>query len=485
MRIIIDILKLLIESHAEFLGCVFSFFKHDHRLKANFGSKRMLNRKHTGYAIGDKQLSELDSGKSKIIIGPSGTGKSTLFFMNTLFSSTGNFVVMDSSGELLKTTGASLKKRGYAISVINPNNADASTHGWNPFEALKNSSENTKSFASLLVNNALEKTSDVFWNLSSINLLALFMDFMMELFDDNYHNLYILKYLLQRFAGDGELFDTLFSQPEISDDTFNAYKAFIASDTKIITGVLANCQAVLGVFDNSDVARVTSNHSFSMEHFINADKQVVFIQNSVLSQEFLRPVNSLFFYFFFEALMREIRPKEAPMCYFLIDEASSIKLGSMLPLCLVNMRKFRASICLGVQSFQQLETIYSREDAINILQNCYVKVFLRNLDISFSKMLSDMLGAYTYQDSKSETDRNRMLLTPDMIRAMREEECLLFVGAKRGILLKNVKPFYKIKKYLRLSKLPPVELEMGQLPFPEKVNLQSFTPDNANDSDAL
>lgn len=466
MQILIDIIKLIIQSLAEVLALVFDLFKKDHRLKANFGSKRKLSKKHTGYAVGNQRLAESDSDKSKIIIGPSGTGKSTLFFMNTLFSSEGNFVVLDSSGELLDTCGAALEKRGYDIHVINPNNADRSTHGWNPFEELKNSTESTKSFASLLINNAMSQTSDVFWNLSSINTLAFFMDFILESRQVEDHNLYYLKNILQEFAGDPERFDVEFADPKISDATFNAYKAFVASDSKITTGILANCQAALGVFDNQDVVRVTSNHTFSMEAFISKPKQVVFIQNSVLSQEFLRPVNSVFFYFFFETLMRQIRPKDAPLIYFLIDEASSIKLGSMLPLCLVNLRKFRASICLGVQSFQQLETLYSKEDATNILQNCYIKIFLRNLDIQFSKTISDMLGAYTYQDTKSETDKNRMLLEPDMIRSMREEECLLFVGAERGVYLKGVKPFYKIKKHLELSRLPKVELTMGNLPMP-------------------
>lgn len=477
MQIIADIIKLLFVSLITFAGVVCDLFKKDHRLKANFGSKQSLSTRNTGYAIGKYRLSEADSGKSKIVIGPSGTGKSTMFFLNTLFASKGNFVVLDVSGELLKTTGAALQERGYTISVINPNSAEDSTDGWDPFKALKNSSESTKSFASLLINNTMSKTSDVFWNLSSINLLALFMDFILEAFEEKHHTMYFLKYLLQRFAGDQELFDRLFAK-YASDTTFNAYKAFIASDTKIVTGVLANCQAALGVFDSQDVIRVTSNHTFSMEDFISQEKQVVFIQNSVLSQEFLRPVNSLYFYFFFETLMRKPRSKDAPMCYFLIDEAASIRLGSMLPLCLVNLRKARGSIFLGVQSYQQLETLYSREDAINILQNCHIKVFLRNLDIHFSKTISDMLGEYTYQDTKSETDRNRKLITPDSIRAMKEQECLLFVGAERGVFLKKVLPWYSIRKYRKLSELPPLEFEMGNLPFPEKADIDML---GAND----
>jgi len=474
MQLLIDILKLFIQSLAELIGLVFDLFKKDHSLKANFGSKRILSKKHKAYAVGHLRLSEANSDKSKIIVGPTGTGKSTIFYMNTLFSSDGNFAVLDGSGELLETCGASLVERGYTISVINGNNADASTDGWNPLEALKTSSENSKSFATILINNAMKQTSDVFWNLSSINTITFFIDYMFEALDPEEHNLYTLKNLLQDFAGNQEAFDEKFADPNVvSEATYRSYKAFVASDTKITTGVLANCQAALGVFDNQDVARVTSTHTFSMEHFIQNEKQAVFVQNSVLSQDFLRPVNSLFFYFFFETIMRQLRPKDAPMCFFLIDEASSIRLGNMLPLCLVNLRKYRSSICLGIQSFQQLETLHSREQAVNILQNCHVKVFLRNLDINFSKMISDMLGAYTYKDDKSETDRNRMLMTPDMIRSMGEDECLLFVGGKRGMLLRKLKPFYKIKRHLELSKLPMPSLAKVPLLMPKYNQTQS------------
>jgi len=473
MQTIIDLIKLLIESLIQTISLLFELLWKDHRLNASFGAKRMLKSSQTGLAVGSKNLSEDDSGKSKIIIGPSGTGKSTSYFLNSLFSSHGNFVVLDVSGELLQTTAAALTKRGYTISVINLNNAQGTTHAWNPLQALKNSSENSKSFASLLINNAMSHTSDVFWNLSSSNLLGLFIDFIFEAFDPKYHTMYFLKYVLGRFAGEQELFDYLFSY-YASETTFFAYKSFIASDSKIITGVLANCQAALGVFDDKSVAKVTSQHSFSMQEFISKEKQVVFIQNSVLSQEFLRPINSLFFYFFFESLMREIRPKTAPMCYFLIDEASSIRLGPMLPLAMVNLRKFRGSICLGLQSYQQLESIYGREDAISILQNSYVKVFLRNLDITFAKTIADMLGEYTYQDAKSETDRNRKLVTADSIRAMKDQECILFVGAERGVHLKKVRPFYKIRKYLALSKLPPPELQYGQFSQPKHADIEAM-----------
>lgn len=473
MQLAIDIITMMIQSLAEVLGLLFEIFKKDHRLKASFGSKRMLKNSNNGLAIGSRNLSEDDSGKSKIIIGPSGTGKSTLFFLNSLFATSGNFVVLDVSGELLKTSGAALEKRGYTISVINLNNADASTHGWNPLQALKNSSENTKSFAALLVNSTMRQTNDPFWNLSSVSLISCFIDFLFEAFETKFHSLYFLKYLLQRFAGESELFDYLFAN-YASHSTFNAYKAFIASDSKVKSGVLANCQAALGVYDDLNVAKVTGTHSFSMEAFNSSEKQVVFIQNSVLSQEFLRPVNSLYFYFFFESLMRGLRPADSPMCYFLIDEASSINLGPMLPLAMVNLRKYRGSICLGLQSYQQLESLYGREDAISILQNSYVKVFLRNLDINFSKTIADMLGEYTYQDTKSETDRNRKLVTPDSIRAMKEGESILFVGAERGVFLKNLKPFYKIRKYLKLSQLPPANLDYGQLILPEIANIDAM-----------
>lgn len=483
MKIFIDILKILVESIAEVVSLTFELLWKDHRLKASFGSKRLLKQSHTGLAVGHLRLSEADSGKSHIIIGPSGTGKSTIFFVNSLMASFGNFVVLDVSGELLELTGAALKERGYTISVINLNHADRSTDGWNPLAELKRSSESSKSFATLLVNNTMGSASDPFWNLSSINLIALFIDFIFEAFDRKYHTMYFLKYLLQRFAGEQQLFDHLFAR-YASDSVFTTYKAFIASDSKVISGILATCQAALTVFDSQSVNRVTGNHTFSMEQFITAEKQVVFIQNSVLSQEFLRPVNSLFFYFFFENLMRELRPPNAPMCFFMCDEASSIRLGPMLPLAMVNLRKYRGSICLGLQAYQQLETLYSREDAVNILQNSYVKIFLRNLDINFSKTIADMLGEYTYQDTKSETDRNRKLVTADSIRAMKEGECLLFVGAERGVHLKKVKPFYKIRKHRALSELPPPALEFGHLSMPELPDLDAMAPEALSDDEA-
>jgi len=88
-----------------------------------------------------------------------------------------------------------------------------------------------------------------------------------------------------------------------------------------------------------------------------------------------------------------------------------------------------------------------------------------------------MLGAYTYRDDSSDSNRNRQLMPADVIRSMKENECLLFVGGKRGVLIKNLKPFYKIKSYLKLSEIPMPVMAKAPLPMPEYVSDNADTDD--------
>lgn len=72
-----------------------------------------------------------------VVIGGSGTGKSTSHVLINILQASHSYVILDPSGELLRATGNYLKERGYTIRVLNLVDPDSSNR-YNPFCYLRN-----------------------------------------------------------------------------------------------------------------------------------------------------------------------------------------------------------------------------------------------------------------------------------------------------------------------------------------------------------
>lgn len=164
MQLIIDIIKLLIESIGEFLQLLINLFKTSHSYKGKFGKPGIvLARKHkeNGIAIGDKFISKKQSlAGGLMLLGKTGIGKSTKIFKMQLFGAkhTGmSYINLDAAGELRADCSAYMVSQlGYEEDVLNFADASHSSVSWNPIEALPY--ERVNRFAN-------EFTAIKFWNL--------------------------------------------------------------------------------------------------------------------------------------------------------------------------------------------------------------------------------------------------------------------------------------------------------------------------------
>jgi hypothetical protein len=97
---------------------------------ARFASPGMLLsfRNHGFCLTGRKNLSVKNSYQNSLIIGGTGTGKSSVVLVPSLYSMCGSFVIHDPSGELFSKSAGYLKQKGYEIKVLNftdPQNSSA------------------------------------------------------------------------------------------------------------------------------------------------------------------------------------------------------------------------------------------------------------------------------------------------------------------------------------------------------------------------
>ena len=456
-KLVFEILEGILKFFFEAIELCFSQRKKEYR--SEFASQGILLSKYNyGYCLtGRRNLTCKDSYQNALIVGGTGTGKTSIVLIPSLFKMRGSYIIHDPSGELFTKSSGYLKQKGYEIKVLNFTNPQSSS-GYNPLIRANSSSEIQK-VASMLVETALGgKTKDPFWNTQATALLAMLITILKKQ-GNEYQDLYNVRQLLNRLGGSPESVDALFS--EYADEVlFAEYKSFIAYDDKVVSGVIATCKASLQVFNDDLVARVTSFDNLDFLDFRNKPT-ALFIQNSVADQKYYSVLTSIFFEQFFSFLLGCFPKKEEKDIFLLVDEASSLNLPT-LPLAVANVRKHRSGIMLLVQDFNQLIHHYGKYDADGIKSNCFAKMYFTGTSLETAKELEQTLGKYQYEDDKKRTVI-RSLMTNDEIRTMNIKRALLICGHHPPILAR-LRPYYKNKIFRKYSEIEVPEIENSKLP---------------------
>ncbi|MBP6977633.1 MAG: type IV secretory system conjugative DNA transfer family protein [Lentimicrobiaceae bacterium] len=461
MKIFIQIITLISELLEGIVGFIFEaleFIFEISKKKKEYNSTFappgiLLSSYNYGFCLtGKRKLTKKDCYQNALIVGGTGTGKTSVVLIPSLFTMRDSLVIHDPSGELFIKSAGYLKQKGFKIKVLNFANPQNSS-GYNPLIRAQNSSDIHK-VASLLVENGLGgKTKDPFWNTQAAALLAMLITIIKKQAVE-FQNLYNVRQLLNSLGGNPESIDALFS--EYADDVlFTEYKSFIAYDDKVVSGVIATCKAALQIFSDDYVAKVTSKDNLDFLEF-RKKPTALYIQNSVADQKYYSVLTSLFFEQFFAFLLGRFPEKQEKDIFLLIDEASSLNLPT-LPLAVANVRKHRSGIMLLVQDFNQLIHHYGKYDADGIRSNCFAKMYFTGASLETTKELEQTLGRYQYEDDKKRTVI-RPLMTNDEIRTMNVKRALLVCGHHPPILAR-LKPYYKNGKYLNFSKIPTPEIE--------------------------
>lgn len=479
MKGIIDVIGSLIAELAKGTLGVFgeiinSFLDKDHSLKAEFGKARnVLHKKHTGIAIGNEAISLEQSLTGGLIIGKTGSGKTTKVYKQILYRTprakilesdfaSFSYICLDPKGEIFRDCGASLVDKGYDIEIINFVDVSKSTHAWNPLAGLKDHEVNR--FASEYIEATLKGSSsksDPFWSISASRMLSFVIDLLRQF--DTHVNLTNARYLLEILAGQPEKIDQLLSLEHIPDRLFDQYMALQNMGDKVLQSVLSTALASLQYFNDPNIVGTTSTSTLDMSSYRKKSK-VLFVQNPPMAQEYVSGLNSLLFSAWFNSIMTEL-PEEGDKgdntIVFLIDECPSLEglKPSLIPTASSLLRQYNAYGVFGFQSFFQAERMLGKEGSKTLSQNVGSTLFLPGQDLETSKEISECLSRYSYTD-QSGAEKTRPLLTHDQVTFLdgNPNGGILFSGQERGILLKNIVPFYKIPAFKKWSQKPIPEL---------------------------
>ncbi len=455
--IIIEILMGLFKAIFDVFGEIFSS-KPEKKLDLDadfFTGTGLLSSSNKGFSVtGNKAITTAKSYENMLLLGGSGSGKSSRITNPTIYNlalAGHSLCIHDPSASLFKETSGYFHKMGYDIKVVHYARPEVSD-GYNPLARIKSQSDINK-MATILIKNSLGDKDDAFWSNSAISFLSIVISVLKIPHNSKYANIANLKYLVDSFQSKPDAWDKLVI--ETGDrKIYETYKSLLTScDKKVLQGVISTAKAALQLFDDPSIQAITSFDSLDFEK-MRKNKTAIFIQNKTTDLKYYSVLTSIFFEQLFGEIMTEIPSKNDKSIFVILEECSELKIP-VLPAATANVRKYNCGIQISLQYFGQLKNNYTENEAEAIKANCFVKCYLPNAPLDTCKELSTLLGSFQYLNDK-EQKQTRLLMTPDEIRTMEDDQALILCGRYRPILAKTT-PYYKHFNYKRYSRIPAIQ----------------------------
>lgn len=160
----------------------------------------------------------------------------------------------------------------------------------------------------------------------------------------------------------------------------------------------------------------------------------------------LKPLTSLFFSVVLEQL--SAKTSNVVPVTLLLDEFANIGVIPSFDSTIALSRGRNISIWIGLQSLGQLEARYGKANAQTIISNCGTKIALSGLDLESAEYISRSLGDKTESVGKwsvsgvlnptyshSNVENARRLLTSDEVRRIPSDKAIVVSGNRRAMLL--------------------------------------------------
>lgn len=391
--------------------------------------------------------------------GGSGAGKSASYVIPNALQLLGSYVFTDPKGELYDKTAGYFKAKGYEIKVLNlvhPKNSD----GYNPLHHINNEID-VDIIANTIVKGQGEgKSSDPFWDDMGEMLMKALIYYLKAVRPPEEQNLASCSELVRtaNSSGGDNLLTNLMNQLPLDHPARMYYKNIEMLPEKTFGSVLGTLQSKLGKFDSKEIAEVTSTNTIDFTE-IGKKKTAVF----VISSDTHTAYDFLLTIFFSQMIQQlydfaDINGGALPVpTYFILDEFANIGQIPDFDKKISTSRSRKISFSVILQNLDQLEAVY-KEAYETIIGNCDTHLFLGSNSQKTVEYFSKALGEKTitrdsvsvnkdredWKQGKSESDQvmGRALMTPDELRRMDNDLCIIY---EKGIKPVKANKYYYFK----------------------------------------
>lgn len=330
-----------------------------------------------------------------LIVGGSGTGKSSSLLIPTLLSSPENvYLILDIKKEL---SSISFRKDDPSLVVFDPQ--DRSQYGFDPFYKLSSTSTQqeiyeTMQMITLSLINLPADIKDPFWIKSAQNLLIGLMMYFYELGVKNLID--IIDSILN--SSISETVNAACDHTEKGSIAFHHLIQFKDMETETISGIFAELSNHIQVFANDNNIRYAfrDNPLKINPEMLEEGKSIsIAIAESKLSA-YTDVIKMIFNLTFSTLLDREVTP-DSKRIIIVLDEIARLESDSkleMLPKLLQTGRSRYLSCIVCMQALEGMLSAISEPELLNELSNCSYKIILDATSSKTIKMVSEWCGTY-------------------------------------------------------------------------------------------
>ena len=281
------------------------------------------------------------------------------------------------------------------------------------------------------------------------------------------------------------------------------YKSIEIAPEKTYGSILSSLQSKLGKFDSKEIAEVTSTDTINFED-IGSKKTAVYVISSDThtAYDFLLTI-------FFSQMIQQLYNfadlnggKLKMPVFFILDEFANIGRIPDFDKKISTSRSRGIQFSVILQNLDQLEAVYEKSYE-TIMGNCDTHVFLGSNSYKTVEYFSKALGEKTISRdshsinrdkqyhrqgvSDSEQIMGRALMTPDELRRMDNDTCIIY---EKGIKPVKARKYYyfehtKMKRDLEMHKMDHNQFDAGARGTWRKYNpYNPYVPENekkAND----
>ena len=428
-----------------------------------------------------------------LVVGGSGSGKSASYSIPNAFQQLGSYVFTDPKGELYDKTAGYLKANGYEIKVLNlvrPENSD----GYNPLMHISSEIDVDVIANTIVKGQKVEGGgSDPFWDDSAEMLLKALIYYLMATRPEEEQNLASCAELVRAANSNGgnNLLTELISKLPYDHPARMNYKSIEIAPEKTYSSILSTLQSKLGKFDSKEIAEVTSTDTINFQE-IGSKKTAVYVISSDThtAYDFLLTI-------FFAQMIQQLYDfadqnggaLKVPT-YFILDEFANIGKVPDFDKKISTSRSRKISFSVILQNLDQLEAVYEKSYE-TIIGNCDTHVFLGSNSYKTVEYFSKALGEKTIERDSISINRDRQyfktgqstsdqvmaraLMTPDELRRMDNDLCIIF---EKGIKPVKANKFYYFKNRKMVDSLKRYEISHNDDRGLDRGTWRKFNPYN-------
>ena len=394
----------------------------------------------------------------QIVIGGSGAGKTRFFVKPNLMEANCSFLVTDPKGETLRAVAPLLLQKGYVIKVfdlIDPSHSDS----FNAFAYIKDDKDVMK-----LVNNFIKNTTpkgaqqnDPFWERSEIALDTALILYLIHEAPPEEQNFEMLIYMIENGGAKEDdddyqsPLDLLFEALEEESPNHIAvreYKIYKQAAGKTAKSILISAAVRLSAFILPEIQNITAKDDMELEK-MGERKQAVFAIipdndgtfNYIVGMLYTCAFQSL--YYQADKVHQGALPVPVRM---MMDEFCNVSLPDDFGKLQATMRSRNIMSTIVLQNISALKALF-KDDWEGLIGNADTLLYLCGNEVSTFKYISEILGKETLDTRTRSVSKGRSgsssvnyqqtgreLMTPDEVRALDNDHCILFIRGELPVM---------------------------------------------------